>query len=111
MPDPAKEARLPKWAQEELRSLRARLDAAEDERDDLREGVFGPADTDTHADPYGSTPISLPKGEVVQYRIGYGPKDIVRARVHDEGLYINADGPIVVIPEAANTVLIGVRRD
>lgn len=111
MADAMKEARLPKWAQAELASLRRRLDLAEDERDDLREGLFGPDDTDTKADPYGSVPVNLPKGVTVEFRIGYGQEDLVRARVTDEGLNINGNVGIVVLPKATNDVVIGVRRD
>lgn len=111
MADAMKEARLPKWAQAELKDLRRRLDLAEDERDDLKESVFGPAETDTHADPYGSVPINLPKGGLIQFRIGYGSEDLVRARVTDEGLSLNSSTGIIVIPQASNDVLIGVRRD
>lgn len=111
MADAMKESRLPKWAQAELADLRRRLDRAEDERDDLRESVFGPSDTDTHADPYGSVPINLPKGGLIQFRIGYGEEDVVRVRTCAEGLNINGSVGIVVIPKASNDVVIGVRRD
>ena len=111
MADAMKESRLPKWAQAELKDLRRRLDLAEDERDDLREGLYGPDDTDTKADPYGSVPVNLPKGALVEFRIGYGPEDIVRVRTCDEGLNINGSTGIVVLPKASNDVVIGVRRD
>jgi hypothetical protein len=106
-----KEARLPKWAQAELASLRHRLADAEEERDELREGIVGPADTDTHADPYGPSPINLPKGGLISFRIGHGEEDIVRARVVDEGLEVMGLTGVAVIPRASNHVVIGVRRD
>lgn len=111
MADAMKEARLPKWAQAELSDLRRRLDRAEDERDDLREGVVGPEDTDTHADPYGSTPINLPKGGLVSFRIGYGPEDEIHAHVTDDGLEVRGLRALSITPSASNVVVIGVRRD
>jgi hypothetical protein len=111
MADAMKIARLPKWAQAYVADLEKRLDRAEDERDDLRENILGPAETDTHADPYGSVPINLPKGCTVQFRIGYGSEDIVRARVTAEGLNVNGSTGIVIIPGASNDVLVAVRRD
>jgi len=111
VPDAMKEARLPKWAQAELRDLRVRLENAEEERDELREGILGEAGTDTWADPYGPAPINLPKGGVIAFRIGYGPEDIVHARVTDEGLDLNAHRGVVAIPRASNCLVIGVRRD
>lgn len=106
-----KEARLPKWAQAELASLRRDLELAEEERDELREGFAGPEDTDTYADPYGPSPINLPKGGIIAFRIGYGPEDIVHARVTDEGLDLNGMRGLVAIPRASNCFVIGVRRD
>ena len=106
----ARIAKLPVWAQRYLAQLEHALDRAEDERDDLREGKFGPPDTDTVADPYGSTPVSLPKGEVVSYRLGYGDHDEVRARVNDAGLEIMGQSSIVVIPQAANVVRVELRQ-
>lgn len=111
MADAMKESRLPKWAQAELRDLRVRLENAEEERDELREGILGEPGTDTILDPYGSAPINLPKGGTIEFRIGYGQEDIVRARVTDEGLNINGNVGIAVLPKATNDVVIGVRRD
>lgn len=111
MPDAMKEARLPKWAQAELASLRRRLEDAEDERDDLRENILGAPDTDTWADPYGPAPINLPKGGIIAFRIGYGEEDIVHARVTHEGLDLNGMRGLVAIPRASNSFVIGVRRD
>ena len=111
MADAMKEARLPKWAQAELADLRRRLDYAEDERDDLREGLYGPEDTDTQADPYGSTPVNLKKGETVSFRLGYGTEDVIHCRVKDNLLEVMGLGLIELQPVAGNVVQIGVRRD
>lgn len=111
MADAMKESRLPKWAQAELASLRTRLHNAEEERDELREGIVGDADTDTWADPYGPAPINLPKGGKIAFRIGYGEHDVVHAAVTDEGLELLGQRAIVVEPCSANFVKIGVRRD
>lgn len=111
MPDAMKEARLPKWAQAELANLRRRLEDAEDEVAELRLGFAGPEDTDTYADPYGSSPINLPKGGIIAFRIGYGEEDVVHARVTHEGLDLNGMRGLVAIPRASNSFVIGVRRD
>lgn len=101
----ARVSRLPKWAQEERAFHLRRLAEVEDALDELREGKYGDADTDTVADPYGETPLKLKKGEVISFRLGYGSNDEVRVRVDPYGgLDINGTRPLSVHPRAANVV-------
>ena len=101
----ARIAKLPKWAQEELRSLERDLGVALDELEDLREGKYGDADTDTVADPYADAPLKLKKGETIEYRLGYDRGAVIRARVDQYGiLELNGGQAIAVHPRAANAV-------
>ncbi len=75
-PDP-REEKLPRWAQESLKSLRAQVVAANKARDDARQ-EHGPTDSDTILDPYHPAgPIGLPKGERVRFVLGQADEGIV----------------------------------
>lgn len=101
----ARIAKLPKWAQEELRDLQRLSSEALEALDELRAGKYGDDNTDTLADPYGDTPLKLRKGEVIEFRLGYGQSDVVRARVDQYGvLELNGGAVLAVHPRAANVV-------
>lgn len=108
----ARVSRLPKWAQEERAFHLRRLQEVEDALEELREGKYGDADTDTVADPYGDTPLKLRKGEVISFRLGYGSNDEVRVRADRYGgLELNGSRTLAVLPRAANVVRVELAGD
>lgn len=101
----ARLGKLPKWAQTEILSLRRTAENALYDLEELRADKYGDADTDTIADPYGSTPLKLRKGEVISFRLGYGSNDEVRVRVDEYGaLDVSGQRTLAVFPRAANVV-------
>ena len=100
----AREARLPAWARQELRILRRDRDFYRDERNALASNAYGPEDTDTKAAPYSETPVNLPKGASVEFRLGDDHHEVIRVRVRDGVLDVNANGGLLVLPKATNHV-------
>ncbi len=120
-PDP-REEKLPRWAQESLKSLRAQVVAANKARDDARQ-EHGPTDSDTILDPYHPAgPIALPKGERVRFIVGDTPEGLVdRAWVDaqvarqtfrdgstDRWLEVMAGDTLAVSPQSSNVIRIRV---
>lgn len=64
-----REEKLPRWAQDTLKSLRRQVEVQKMRADDARK-AGGPDDTDTIVDPYDATPIRLRKGEQVRFLVG-----------------------------------------
>ncbi|AYN57784.1 hypothetical protein PBI_DRMANHATTAN_66 [Arthrobacter phage DrManhattan] len=100
----AREQKLPVWAQKELRHLRRSLEAATRELNDHRLHAYGEPFSNTKADPYGDVPINLKNGESVEFRLGHDYHEVVRVRVRDGVLDVNANGGLVVLPKATNHV-------
>lgn len=108
-----REARLPKWAQEELRSLRRELDSTQRK---LKEAHGDIPDTDTYLLDYGSlTDWPLPRGARVAFHLtppGLGRKvrQAIQAYVSDGALHIQGDTSLVVYPRASNSFNIELER-
>lgn len=99
------ETSLPKWAQEELRQLRRRLDVATTELELLRRHQLGPEDTDTKVENFGEESINLPKHGTITFSLGSYKR--IRVRVgRDGGLDVNGDGGLLLYPAASNAVRI-----
>ncbi|WNO26078.1 hypothetical protein SEA_WILDWEST_59 [Arthrobacter phage Wildwest] len=98
----AREQKLPKWARDELRHLRRTLEATTRELNDHRLNSYGPPFSNTKADPYGDVPINLKNGESVEFRLGPGHHEVIRVRVRDGVLDVNANGGLVALPKATN---------
>ena len=100
-------ARLPKWAQSEIRRLRADVDFL------TRKLKVGPEDSNTFADPYASyARRPLGKGPTIEFQLRDGS---IRARVeHDPNdvpyLDVNGSNNLAVFPWAANALRIRVER-
>ena len=101
-----RETRLPKWAQEELATLRRRVEVAERLAEDARLAT----------DPAGSTAL-LTRG--IDDPIGLGAhanidfvideRHVIHVRVVDGELDLNSSGgAIAVLPRATNAARIGV---
>ncbi|UIW13547.1 hypothetical protein PQD80_gp63 [Arthrobacter phage Lizalica] len=105
----AREQKLPQWAQKELRSLRAALEHTTRELNDHRLNSYGSPFSNTKADPYGDVPINLKNGESIEFSLGPGHHEVIRVRVRDGVLDVNANGGLVVLPKASNHVDLEVR--
>lgn len=101
----AKLKKQPKWVQEEVELLQRELIAAQDELDELREGKVGDPGSDTFVDPHAKTPLNLPNGALVAFRLD--ASTTVHARVTADGLEVRSpDSSLVVHPQVTNTVVI-----
>lgn len=111
-----REARLPKWAQSELSTLRRKVRDAERHIRDLQGDVTA---TDTHVDGMRgpeNRDIPLPPGSRVAYRLtgdpGHGA--FVRAWLQADAwtgvaLHIQGDRTLVILPSASNTFRVAMR--
>lgn len=95
-------ARLPIWAKEEIRRLQTRAFRAEEELALFRLGTYGPADTDTIAEPYRDVPVNLPLGVTIAFPAPQG--GTVRVRRVKGYIEVNADGALSVKPVASNHI-------
>ncbi|QGZ17363.1 hypothetical protein SEA_POWERPUFF_65 [Arthrobacter phage Powerpuff] len=100
----AREEKLPKWARDELHHLRRTLEATTRELNDHRLHAYGPPFSNTKADPYGDVPLNLKNGESIEFRLGTGYHEVIRVRIRDGVLDVNANGGLVVLPKASNHV-------
>lgn len=90
--------RLPKYARDEIDTLRREL-ASREAR--ILELTAGPENCDTVADPYAALqneerkPFPLGNGATVAYRLGEHPRDAVHAHIIDrgQGRVLEIDGP------------------
>lgn len=113
MADP-REARLPKWAQDELRTLRRELGSARRKVEELKGNV---PDTDTYLLDYGSLDdFPLPKGARVAFHLtppGYERKvrQAVQCYIASDGaLHIQGDSSLIIYPRASNSFNIELER-
>jgi hypothetical protein len=102
--------KLPKWAQDHIALLRMRLSEARADANNAR--TRGPEDTDTFAEPYSQSPIYLPVGARVVFRLAEG-RDITAHVIHGRNgetyLDVTASGfrggsDLYVSPQASNVV-------
>lgn len=112
MADP-REARLPKWAQEELRTLRRELGASQRKVEELKGNV---PDTDTYLLDYGSlNDFPLPRGARVAFHItppGHerSVRQAVQVYVSDGAVHVQGDTSLVMYPRASNSFNIELER-
>jgi hypothetical protein len=108
-----REARLPKWAQEELRNLRRELGSTQRKLEEARGNV---PDTDTYLLDYGSlNDFPLPKGARVAFHMtppGHTRKvrQAVQVYVSDGALHVQGDTSLIIYPRASNTFNIELER-
>ncbi|UYL87668.1 hypothetical protein SEA_VRESIDENCE_64 [Arthrobacter phage VResidence] len=95
---------LPKWAQAEVARLRRQLAEATRELNDHRLRAYGDPMSNTKADPYGDVPLNLKNNESVEFRLGPGHDEVIRVRVRDGVLDVNANGGLIVLPKATNHI-------
>lgn len=109
--NPTQIAKLPKWAQAEVRTLMNRAENAESENDQLRAGTFGEKGSNTYLQPYDDQPVFLPEGGLIEFRLGYNPDDRIQAHVVD-GVFLEILGldGLTVRPLTANSIAIELRE-
>lgn len=104
-----REARLPRWAQDEFRRLRMRLSEAEARLD---EEVASAADSDTWIDRYATHPRPLGKGERVLFTWdGIDGFRWIEAHATRDGLKVMGAGPLVIEPQVTNVFTARLARD
>ncbi|QOP64366.1 hypothetical protein SEA_NIOBE_63 [Arthrobacter phage Niobe] len=96
--------KLPKWAQKEFAYLRRNLADVTRELNDHRLRGYGDPLSNTKADPYADVPLNLKNNESIEFRLGPDYHDVIRVRVRDGVLDVNANGGLVVLPKASNHV-------
>ncbi|URQ05052.1 hypothetical protein SEA_ITER_64 [Arthrobacter phage Iter] len=96
--------RLPAWAQKEIGYLRRDLATTARELNDHRLRTYGDPMSNTKADPYADVPLNLPNNASVEFRLGPGHHEVIRVRVRDGVLDVNANGGLLVLPKATNHV-------
>lgn len=105
--DTDKLARLPRWAQDRIRTLESSLDAANERLS------AGPDDSDTFADPYarfdGSQPQPLGKGVDVEYRVPGQRYGFIVKMDQDGDLKVQGEGPMQLDLSASNVVTVRLR--
>ncbi|MEU9560328.1 DUF7239 family protein [Streptomyces fumanus] len=108
MADP-REARLPKWAQEELSRLRRSLVQAEARNAELR-GKVGK--TNTHVQNFGQDDQPLPNGSTVRFQLRSDHWDqYVSARVERGRLSLLGGRSLLVLPHVSNALYLSLRDD
>lgn len=100
-----REERLPRWAQDTLKSLRRQVEDQKMRADDARM-AGGPEDTDTILDPYDDTPVRLKKGEHVRFLLGPDDYQWIECSVQKFGRFnivrvISGDS-LLVYPSSSN---------
>lgn len=97
-----REAKLPRWAQRTINSLRKQLEESAASIQEIGEGSGN-----LIIDPYSDAPIHFRSDRGAMFVIGED-EFRVQARRDRPGLYINANtrGDMVVSPEASNAVTI-----
>ncbi|WNN94020.1 hypothetical protein SEA_NITRO_64 [Arthrobacter phage Nitro] len=96
--------KLPAWAQKEFAYLRRNLAEASRELTEHRLRTYGDPLSNTKADPYADVPLNLKNDQTVEFRLGSGYDQVIRVRVRDGVLDVNANGGLVVLPKATNHV-------
>jgi len=93
-------SKLPKWAQDRIRLLERKAERLEHKIDQLE----GTEETNiTYLDGLGERP--LPANKTIRFQTNAGHID-VRLEREGEGLYVNAQHPMAIHPQAANSVQI-----
>lgn len=96
---PEQLARLPKHAQRYIAVLESNL---EHERARL---AVGPADSDTFAEPYASTPRPLGRGTSVSFKLGdHEFSTSVTVRGEGGSLHVHGSQAFAVLPKSTNVV-------
>ncbi|WAB10837.1 hypothetical protein SEA_TUCK_63 [Arthrobacter phage Tuck] len=96
--------KLPAWAQKEFALLRRNLSEANRELTEHRLRTYGDPLSNTKADPYADVPLNLKNDQTVEFRVGPGHHEVIRVRVRDGVLDVNANGGLLVLPKATNHV-------
>lgn len=103
-----REARLPRWAQNELASLRRQLNAAERHIRNLTGDIEATDTVVENFEPNSDRDYPLPPGSQVTYKLHDRPHGAnVRVRVNRDPwggvtLYISGDRPLLIKPSASN---------
>jgi hypothetical protein len=99
---------LPKWAQDEIRSLRATVRRLEARNAELR-GEIG--ETNTHVLNFGADDQPLQRDARVQFSLGEARWDEhVQAYIANDRLQLQGGRPMIIIPNVSNSITIMLRE-
>lgn len=101
-----REAKLPRWAQAELRRLRAQVETLERSSAELRAEV---GDTDVHVLNYERANQPLPKNARIEFRLGDRYDQVIQVARDDDTVRISGHRGICVIPVVSNVVAVRLR--
>lgn len=104
-----REQKLPRWAQEKLGLLRAKVSVLEDK---LAEVPLTP-DTLVVTDRYSDhpNPVKLGRRDSVTFFVReFDSPDSFDVRIDDDGIYVQASDSVAVIQDATNTLRLRFRR-
>jgi hypothetical protein len=104
MADP-REARLPKWAQEELAGLRRQVTRERKLNAELR-GEVG--ETNTHVQNYGSDDQPVTNNARVQFRLGERYDQYVTVHVEGDSLWLHGGRFLTIHPHVSNAFRVSV---
>jgi hypothetical protein len=100
----AREARLPKWAQDELIRLRAKVVSVEAYAAELRESR---GESDTYVQNYLHGDYALPVGARIAFHMSPDDGRIrrsVKVHMEDGALHLQGDDMLTLLPEASNSI-------
>ncbi|MFC9620240.1 hypothetical protein ACFTXM_09650 [Streptomyces sp. NPDC056930] len=104
----SREARLPKWAQEELLRLRRKLEVEQKRNAELR-GEVG--ETNTHVQNYISDDQPLPNDARVKFQLGGRYDQHVTVHVEAGRLWLNGGRFLVIHPHVSNAFRVAIGED
>ncbi|MGI5408188.1 DUF7239 family protein [Streptomyces chartreusis] len=99
-----REPKLPKWAQEQARSYRSRIETLERLLGEMR-GEVG--ETNTSVQNYSDGDQPLPNGATVVFKLSAeGWDDYITARVERRSLVLHGGRSLAVMPWVSNSVAV-----
>lgn len=104
--------KLPKWAQEKIRTLEMKLKEAQTQREEVFSGVNGGKKSTVYVCGYNTRPdIHLPEGSTVYFKLKNGEE--ISAYLSDENRVTVRSNwhPLQIMPEASNTIGLASRRN
>jgi hypothetical protein len=108
-----REDKLPKWAQDQLATLRRKVTDAERRAEEARL-ASGPEDSDTFLHPHDEIPVRLGRGEPVRFQLGENYFDYLDVRIkrdRRDGPYLelmSGGGVLALRPQVSNVVRVRV---
>lgn len=111
MSNDPREAKLPKWTQELLATLRRDLDNLTADFEEYADKEM-PDDAIAVANPYDEHPrLAARKGEEVRFTLPRGEYIEISIDTYDGALVVRASRPVDIRPTASNHLTLSVPRD